>query len=164
MKREIRLYNVILPVWLLWLFPQVWLIVLPGNLLTDGLALLLTLAALKRADKKALMKTLIWKFWLRGFAADFAGVAWLVLGMLTAALTTGTVWEDGMNYVMHNPFGHPIAFCWTLAAAAVSGVCIYRLDRSALERAEGLTDRERRVIALTMAVVTAPWTFFIPVY
>ena len=52
MKREIRLYNVILPVWLLWLFPQVWLIVLPGNLLVDGVVLLLTLLALKRRDKK----------------------------------------------------------------------------------------------------------------
>ncbi len=34
-KREIRLYNMILPLWLLWIFPQVWLLLLPGNLLID---------------------------------------------------------------------------------------------------------------------------------
>ena len=32
MKRTVRLYNILLPIWLLWIFPQVWLIVLPGNL------------------------------------------------------------------------------------------------------------------------------------
>ena len=36
--------------------------------------------------------------------------------------------------------------------------------RFTLKEAEGLTDRERHVIALAMAIVTAPWTFFIPVY
>ena len=165
MKREIRLYNVILPVWLLWLFPQVWLIVLPGNLLVDGLVLLLTLLALKRRDKKALVKALIWKFWIRGFAADFVGAAWMFLGALLAAfLPRDGWWQTGLEYTMHNPFGHPAAFCWTLAAAAIAAVCIYRFDRTALKEAEGLTNRERHVIALAMAIVTAPWTFFIPVY
>lgn len=27
MKKEVRLYNVLFPVWLLWLFPQIFLIV-----------------------------------------------------------------------------------------------------------------------------------------
>ena len=35
MRRETRLYNVILPIWMLLLFPQVWLIVIPGNLIVD---------------------------------------------------------------------------------------------------------------------------------
>lgn len=29
MKKEVRLYNVLFPVWLLWLFPQIFLIVAP---------------------------------------------------------------------------------------------------------------------------------------
>ena len=29
MKKQIRLYNIILPIWLLIVLPQVWLIVLP---------------------------------------------------------------------------------------------------------------------------------------
>ena len=35
MKREIRLYNVLLPIWILYFFPQLWIITLPGNLLID---------------------------------------------------------------------------------------------------------------------------------
>ena len=43
MKRSVKLYNVLLPIWILYFFPQVWLITLPGNLLIDCLVLLLTL-------------------------------------------------------------------------------------------------------------------------
>ena len=46
MKRDVKLYNVLLPIWILYFFPQVWLITLPGNLLNDCAALLITLAAL----------------------------------------------------------------------------------------------------------------------
>lgn len=48
---EVRLYNMILPVWLLWIFPQVWLVILPGNLLVDVLVVFFALLALKRTDK-----------------------------------------------------------------------------------------------------------------
>ena len=46
MKREVRLYNVIFPVWLMFLFPQIWLISLPGNLVIDVLVLAVTLKVL----------------------------------------------------------------------------------------------------------------------
>ena len=81
-KREIRLYNMILPLWLLWIFPQVWLILLPGNLLIDTEVLLCALLALRRPDKGRLMKRLWWRIWWRGFAADAAGVAWLLLALI----------------------------------------------------------------------------------
>lgn len=57
--REVRLYNAIFPVWLLWLlFPWMWLVILPGNLLIDALAVLFALWALKRQDKGRLMTPL----------------------------------------------------------------------------------------------------------
>ena len=80
MKREHRLYNVIFPIWILVLFPQVWLIVISGNLIIDCLVLFLSLLALRCRDKGTVMKALWWKFWLLGFVADGAGVLWMLLG------------------------------------------------------------------------------------
>lgn len=162
MKREIRLYNVFLPVWALWLVPYAWLVILPVNLLADGLVFFLALTALKRTDRGPLMKQFLWKLWLAGFAADFAGVLWLILGFLTSGVSG--LWGDAISYVIHDPFGHPLAFVWTLAAVAVSGLCIYFLDRFILMSAWDLPEKARRLAALTMAIATAPWTFFIPVY
>ncbi|HJG87245.1 hypothetical protein [Pseudoflavonifractor capillosus] len=163
MKREHRLYNVIFPIWMLVLFPQVWLIVIPGNLLVDCLLLLLTLLALKHRDKGGVVKQLWWKFWLLGFAADAIGVAWMLLGWLLA-VPFGSWWESSVGHIMHNAFAHPAAFLWTLAGVAIAGVCIYFFDKKAMGRCDLLTAREKHIIALAMALVTAPWLFFIPMY
>ena len=65
---------------------------------------------------------------------------------------------------MYNPFGHPAAFLWTLAGIALAGYCIYRFDKWAMKSCVLLSEGERHKIALAMAVITAPWLFFIPLY
>ena len=163
-KREIRLYNMILPLWLLWIFPQVWFLLLPGNLLIDTEVLLCALLALRRPDKGRLMKRLWWRIGWRGFAADAAGVAWLLLTLILWDMNVGrrrAFWQKWLEGVMGDPFSHPVAFLWTLAAVAIAGVCIYYLDKKPM-RAAGLTDREAHRAALALAIVTAPWAFLIP--
>ena len=106
MKRSVKLYNVLLPIWILYFFPQVWLITLPGNLLIDCLVLLLTLAALKHTGKRAVLKKLWWKFWLLGFLADFIGAA-LLFGVWYLSLLPEPVgpWVEGIIYdAFVNPF------------------------------------------------------------
>lgn len=161
--KKTRLYNIIFPVWMLFLFPQVWLIALPGNLLIDCTVVLLTLLARKHTQKRAVLKQVWWKVWLLGFAADFAGVALLMPAMfLTSALDGGI--RDLIEPVMYNCWKSPLAFLWTAAAVALSGVCIYFFDRWATRSCEQLSARERHIVALALAIVTAPWTFFIPMY
>lgn len=171
MKKQTRIYNVLLPIWLLFLFPQVLVFVIPGNLVIDCAVLFFALLALKHAQKRAVVKKLWWKFWLLGFAADAVGVAWMLLGwyvpFLTGQMGTpfGEFWEDAMlSSHMLNPWTHPLTFAWSLAGVAVSGVCIYFFDKRAMGSCELLDGRQRHVIALTMAIVTAPWLFLIPTY
>lgn len=167
MKKEVRLYNIILPIWLLWLFPQVWLVALPGNLLVDCLVLVLALAALKHRDKKRVVKQLWWKFWLLGFLADLVGAALLLPSVFLPDWLDGPArdWaEANIIPIYYNAFQTPWAFLWTLLAVALAGVCIYFFDKRAMKRCGLLTQREKRIVALTMAVVTAPWLFFLPMY
>lgn len=157
MKREIRLYNVIFPIWILWMLPPAWLVVLPGNLLIDGAVLFLSLTALKCPDRGARMRWLLPPFWICGFLADFAGTVWMCLGLFVSELSGG--WN------LYCPLEHPAAFVWTFSAVALSSACIYALDSFFLRgELSPLPERERRRTALTMAVVTAPWTFFIPLF
>ena len=161
--KQTRLYNVIFPIWLLFLVPAVWLVVLPANLLIDCLVVLFTLMALKHTQKKAVLKQVWLGVWLMGFAADFVGA----LLLLPAMFLTSAVPKDIrplIEPVMYNCWKSPLAFLWTAAAVAVSGACIYFLDRFGMRSCAELTDRERHIAALTLAVVTAPWLFFIPMY
>ena len=162
MKNRTRLYNVILPIWLLWLAPPVWLIILPGNLAVDCLVLFLTLLALKHGQKGAALKELWWKIWLLGFAADAVGVAWMILGLF---LGEWSPWFDlHLSRHIHNSFGSPLAFLWTLAGVALAGVCIYFFDKRAMKSCAPLSAREKHIAALVLAIVTAPWLFLFPMY
>ena len=110
------------------------------------------------------MEHLWWRIWWRGFAADAAGVAWLRLALILWDMNVGrrrAFWQKWLEGVMGDPFSHPVAFLWTLAAVAIAGVCIYYLDKKPM-RAAGLTDREAHRAALALAIVTAPWAFLIP--
>lgn len=166
MKRNMRLYNVLLPIWILYFFPQVWIITLPGNLFIDCLVLLLTLTALKHREKKAVMKKVWWKFWLLGFLADFIGTA-LLVGCIYLSLLPAPVgpWvEQIVGDAVLNPFRSLPAFLFTMLGIALAGVCIYFFDKKAMKSCAQLDGRQRHIIALTMAIVTAPWTFLIPLY
>ena len=170
MKKQTRIYNVIFPIWLLILFPQLLVYVLPGNLIIDCAVLWFTLLALKHAQKGAVVKKLWWKFWLLGFAADAVGMVWMLLGgalsiaaMDRAGAEGGWV-VDAAQGMMMNPFRHPLPFLWTLAGVAIAGVCIYFFDKRAMRSCKLLDDRQRHIIALVMAIVTAPWLFFIPTH
>lgn len=164
MRKTVRLYNIILPVWLLWIFPQVWLVVLPGNLAVDTLVLFLTLAVLRCPNRGAAMKRLWWRVWGLGFLADAAGVAFLALGMFLATWGGSAPWAEALLHVAYDPFGHPLALAWALTAVGLSGLCIYALNRQIMDRSGLLTEREAHRTALVLAIVTAPWTFLIPVY
>lgn len=165
--KQTRLYNMILPIWLLFVFPQVWLIALPGNLIIDCAVVLLTLLALKHTQKWAVLKQIWWKVYLLGFAADFVGIAFLMPALLIDEALTGTWFEWWSAYigpVLYNCWKTPLAFLWTAAAVALSGVCIYFFDTWALCSCKHLSARERHITSLTLAIATAPWTFFIPAY
>ena len=175
MKRhEIRLYNVIFPVWLLILFPQLLLPILPANLLVDCGVTLAALAFLKHPGKKRVLGQVWWKIWLLGFLADGVGLVWMFLGLLPSILGAWdrvgepsalvSAWEDTVGHITHNAFAHPAAFLWTLVGVGLAGVCIYGFDRRVFRGVPELTDREGRALALALAVVTAPWLFFISVY
>ena len=161
--KQPRLYNVIFPIWMLFLFPQIWLIALPGNLLIDCVVVLLTLLVLKHTQKWAVLKKIWWKIWLLGFAADFVGVAvlWPAVSLISAVSENIRPLIEPMLY---NCWKSPLALLWTAAAVALSGVCIYFFDKWALHSCAHLSPRERHIVALTLAIVTAPWMFFIPTY
>lgn len=162
-KKPVRLYNILLPIWLLWIFPQVWLVILPGNLLIDCAVLLLALAAPRIPAKRPVLRRVWWRLWLNGFLADGAGVAWMVLGMFSAASGEGW-WAENLTPITGSPFRTPLALAWTLIGVAVAGVCIWFLDRRALRRCPELDGRQRHIATLALAVVTAPWLFLVPMY
>ena len=141
--KKTKLYNVLFPFWMLLLFPQLWLIVLPGNFIIDSLVLLVSLCILKIADKKQWYKKHIVKIFAFGMLSDIIGAAYMLFMMI--------VFEVGR-------MGDELYL--TIPALIISAVLIFVFNYYVtFKKAE----KELRFkFALIFAIVTAPYTFLVP--
>ena len=141
-SKEVRLYNVLFPLWMLMLFPVTWLIVLPGNFLIDSLVLLVSLRAMKVADRKAWYKRHILPVFGFGMLADVVGAAYM-LGLMVR----------GLPSMGDEPW---VTIPALLISAALIFVFNYFITFRKAEKPLRLK------LALIFAIVTAPYTFLVP--
>lgn len=143
MKKDIKLYNVLFPVWMLLLFPPTWLIVLPGNFLIDSLVLLIAMYFLKIEEKKRFYKRNILKIFGFGLLSDIIGSVYMLI--LSICFDIGRMGDE--------PY-------LTLPAFLLSAALIFVFNYFVTLRK--YDHRIRFKISLTYAIVTAPYTFLIP--
>ena len=141
--KQVRLYNVLFPFWMLMLFPITWLVVLPGNFLVDSLVLLISLRVLKIADRKLWYKRHILKIFTFGMLSDLVGAAYMLL-----MLSKFDIGYMGDELYLTMPA--------ILIAAALIFLSNYYITFRKVEKPL------RFKLALTFAIVTAPYTFLVP--
>lgn len=162
MKKQVRLYNIILPVWLLLWFPSwLWLLVIPANWLIDWLVTRFSLKRLGDAAYASRAWKLSWKICLAGFLSDLAG-SLLLLGALYLFSELDGAFRPVEYALGWNHFLNPWSILLVLAAIVLSGVCIFFLDRRILGK-EDLSPEQEKKTALALAVVTAPYLYLLPV-
>lgn len=95
-KGEVRLYNMILPPFMLMMFsPLLWLISLAGNFIIDSVMVIIISLIMFRKISGEFYKKSILKVWLLGFASDFIGVIYLFFIDLAAYSAGAYNYEEG---------------------------------------------------------------------
>ncbi|MEA4941997.1 hypothetical protein SDC9_141524 [bioreactor metagenome] len=159
--RGLRLYNVIFPIWLLWLVPPVCIASLVGNFLIDMLVVVLTLKHLRVELRKQLVEDVLWPVYGCGFLADLAGAALLLASQLIES--DDGWWYENVQYpVAYDPFANIWSFLWVTVGVAVAAVCIYWLDRKLALKNAALTETGKHKLAMSLAGFTAPYLFYLP--
>lgn len=162
--KKVKLYNVIFPIWLLLFFPPVVFIALAGNFLIDTLVVIACFYAFKLVvdnnNLKIFYKKSIIKVWLFGFLADFIGAVILfILGILGDSFGIPYELANAINY---DPFSNILAVIIILFAMLVSAFFIFLFNYRIIFK-ELIKDTSTRLkVALTIAIVTMPWTFLLP--
>lgn len=142
-KKDIKFYNVLFPFWMLLMFPQMWLIVLPGNFIIDSLVLFICMLVLKIADKKQCYKKYILKVYGIGLISDVIGGLYML--MTVAVFELGRMGDE--LYI-------------TLPALIISAILIFVLNYFITFRK--MNKNKRIILSLVFAIVTAPYTFLVP--
>jgi len=161
--KDIKLYNVIFPVWFLLFFPPVIFLTLIGNYLIDSFVIIACFYVFKISkihNLKTFYKKSIIKVWLYGFLADILGAAILFLCGLF-----GT--DLGMSYeltsaISYDPFSHPLAVVIILTSMLVASYFIFIFNYKITLESVIAEKSLRFKVALTIAIITTPWTFILP--
>lgn len=143
MEKNKKLYNIIFPVWLLWLLPSLWLIIIPGNFLFDSLVVIVSMYALKIDSKKTFYKKHIFKIFLFGMLSDIIGA--LFMWTMVMVFETSALGDDW--YV-------------TIPGVLLSAGMIFLFNYFVTFRK--LDKKERMKLSIIITAVTAPYAFFIP--
>lgn len=164
MKQNPPLYSTALPLFLLLLKPASWLYILPLNLAVCALALHISLKSMEKAQLlRPMCKRELPLGWITGFAGDMAG-AGLLLGLTSIPGAEGGAWAASVQGVLENPFRSTNSLLMVFIAIIVAAVVKYVLNLWVVFRKSGLDPREKRLLCVYMAMLTAPYTFLLPAF
>lgn len=159
------LYDAFFPIWFLWIFPITWFFILPVNFLIDLVVLMLVMRHFKIPNRKYQAKKSILRICLCGLVADFIGA----LGMILAECIYfghnifGEWWHHNITEpVAFNPFASIWSFLWVAGCVFISGYFIYLFNNKYCLNKTELTQEQKKKVALSIAVFTAPYSFYLP--
>lgn len=142
-KNQVKLYNIMFPFWMIMALPSLlWLIIIPGNFAIDSLVLLIAVFVLKIENKKEMYKKHIWKIFGFGMISDIIGSALMFISVLCGIGTMG----DELYL--------------TIPALMIASFFIFLFNYKFTFK--DIEKQLRFKLALTFAIVTAPYTFLVP--
>ena len=142
-NQDVKLYNVLFPLWMVMLFPLAWLVVLPGNFVIDSIVLIIGMFLFKVSEKKQFYKKHILKIFAFGMVSDIVGAGFMLLCCVVLSLgRMGDEW-----YI-------------TVPAIIISAALIFIFNYFITFKKEEKPLRLK--MALLFTIVTAPYTFLVP--
>lgn len=159
-----KVYNVIFPIWMLLFFPPVIFIALAGNYVIDSLVIIACFFLFKLTNQglglKIFYKKSILKVWLFGFLADIIGAVFLFLVLIVGSgLGLPYEIEAGIAY---DPFSSPMAVVIIIISMVITSLFIFLFNYHFTFRSLIVEKALRVKVALTIAIITTPWTFLLP--
>ncbi len=156
MKKNDKLYNIILPVWLIWMFPPLLFACLILNTIIDYVVVFFSMKKLGIEDAKKKTMKALFKVVVFGFLADFVGAGLLAAASYIFAET------NTIEHIFMNPFNSVASFLTVAIAIVVAALLIYILNYKLSFTKIEINDKQKKKIALYLAIFTAPYTFLIP--
>ncbi len=153
-NKDVKLYNMIFPIWGMLLFPPLWVITVPFNFVIDSLVFIIAMNKFNINNKGKVYQSSILKIVFFGYLSDVIA-ALFIIGILM-------LFEDRfdiLHKLHYEPATHPITFCIMAIVIALAGVLIYFFNNKFSFNKAELNDIEKHKLSLALAIFTAPYIF-----
>lgn len=165
-KKSIKLYNLIFPVWIVWLYPVTWIAIVPLNILVDFLVTLLALKLIKIEKPMEVIKKSLAKTVALGFVADIIATAVLMVlsfGIYETKSTVSKWFYDNISIpILNDYYETPWGILVMVLAVMFAGFLVYIFNRKFSFRNTDLSESQIKKVSLILAIITAPYLFLIP--
>lgn len=169
MKKDIKLYNLFIPFYVILFFsPGVAVFTLLGNLIIDSIVLLIISKAIYKKLIGGFYLKNIWKIWLLGFLSDVLGIIYLFIldGVLSPYYSQhihektilGNISRGINSAVNGSAFLNIWSFLFRISAIIISGILIFVFNYFISFRKSEMTKKQKILSSLAYAVFTAPYT------
>ncbi len=164
-KKNIVLYNVIFPIWLMVLFPPILIPVLIGNFIVDSLVVLITMKILKVENIFKNYRSSILGVWGYGFLSDIIGGLGLFATMFISLPKESKFSKFFDNFqlgIYGSPFSNIFSFIYIVICMIIASTFIYIFNKKITLRKTTLNEREKKIVAIALAIITSPYLFLLP--
>ncbi|HHY82367.1 MAG TPA: hypothetical protein GX505_06770 [Clostridiales bacterium] len=161
--KQIKLYNVIFPVWLILFFPPVIFITLAGNFIFDSLIVIASYFLFrphKELNWLVFYKKSIIRVWLFGFLADIIGA--VILFACVGLQDFLGLSNEVIRGISFDPFSNVLSIILILLSVLISGLCIILFNYNYTFNQLIEEELPRWKVSIFIAVTTLPWTFLLP--
>ena len=165
-KKSVKLYNLIFPVWIAWLYPITWVAIVPLNILVDFLVTLLALKLMKIENPMAIIKKSLAKTVALGFVADIIATAVLMILSFGINGTRNNIakwFYDNISIpILNDYYETPWGILVMVLAVMFAGFLVYVFNRKFSFKNTDLSESQIKKVSMTLAIITAPYLFLIP--
>lgn len=180
-NRNIRLYNIIFPIWFIpfFLWMRLPVIIVFGNFIIDSLVVLLWLKSIKNKKEsiKINYKKSIRRVYGVGFLGDSIGLLFVALPSIFASIFWVNIpyysplaykninWEalsgiEKFLWSLYFGYENIWSFLWVIVSFFIAVGVIYYINYHRSFSKTTLTEKQKRKLALIIAIATAPYLFF----
>lgn len=161
--KNIKLYDMILPFWLILFFPPLIFASLAANFVIDSAVLLLCcmIFRIHQGGKRGLWQFYrhnILQVWGFGFLSDLFGVVFIFIEYAISSIVAVHLLNDAAMTDLNEEI---LLNIFSVIGMLFASVSIYLLNMYCVFKRK-IPDKTKRLkLSLTIAVVTTPWTFLI---
>ena len=170
--KQTKLYNMIFPPFML---TVIWPISAIGNLIIDSLVVTAVLFILKKLSRDVFEKVFL-RLWLWGYVSDAIGAVLMLIVSETGkfALDFDKIKPNSLLFEILNGIDRAVNWSsldsiwgvlFIILGILIAAISIFLFDYNLVFKkhlSDVLTKRQMIIASLSMAIFTAPYTFFVP--
>ena len=161
--------DLVIPLWAFWLFPVCWIAIIPATAILCSIVMYISMLYLKMKDRFKILRKTIIQITCFSFLCDLIVVVFLLL------LETGKDFIDldldsyhwyknvFLRALERNPFSNVLALAVLCSIILLLRILNYQLNKRITFLNIDIEEEKKKKLALSIAIFTAPYIFFIPI-